>query len=226
MPPSPENAGPRQPAKHQADVVAGNDAAPGLCLPAWVTTPAWEVGVAAVMQDFTPGEVILLLDDPIAPGTQVAVQVDTSAFHGEILFCKPSGERWEAHVSFDDADEIGLRRTPRFPVRIPARVFATTSDAPMEGTIVDISGEGVGIELPQSVAVAASIVVQSEETMALGEVRHCRGLSSGLFRVGVLLHHIIKRDRELEKASAESSWINKLGARFGLKKTDRPKGWS
>jgi len=72
----------------------------------------------------------------------------------------------------------------------------------------------------------ACIAVQSEENTALGVVRHCRELSPGLFRAGVQLHHIVRKDPDLEKASAESGWINKLGARLGLKKAERPKGRS
>jgi PilZ domain len=198
----------------------------GLQMEARVTAPTWEIGLSAVVQDFTPGEVILLLEDQIAAGTRVNIQLNTSSFTGDILFCAPSGSRYEAHVSFDDVDATGLRRTPRFPVKIPARVFSATSDGPLEGTIVDISGEGLGIELAVSVPMHTNIAVQSEENIALGVVRHCRALSSGLFRAGVQLHHIVRKDPELEKASAESGWMNKLGARFGRKKSERPKGWS
>ena len=119
----------------------------GLRLEARLTAPTWEIGLSAVVQDFTPGEVILLLDDQIAAGTRVTVQLNNSSFVGDILFCSPSGSGYEAHVSFDDVDAIGLRRTPRFPVSIPARIFCSASDAPLEGMIVDVSGEGLGIEL-------------------------------------------------------------------------------
>ena len=73
---------------------------------------------------------ILLLDDPIAGGTHVGVQVNTYSFHGDILFCNPRGSRWEAHVSFDDVDATGLRRAPRFPVRLPAQVFPVAAGRP------------------------------------------------------------------------------------------------
>jgi PilZ domain-containing protein len=214
MSPSPEKIG-GQPAS-----------ARGLRLEARITAPTWEIGLSAVVQDFTPGEVILLLDDQIAAGTRVTVQINNSSFVGDILFCSPSGGGYEAHVSFDDVDATGLRRTPRFPVSIPARIFSSASDAPLEGTIVDVSGEGLGIELTSPLPMQANIAVQSEENTALGVVRHCRELSSGLFRAGVQLHHIIRKDLDLQKASAESGWMNKLGVRLGRKKAERPKGWS
>ena len=198
----------------------------GLRLEARLTAPTWEIGLSAVVQDFTPGEVILQLDDQIAAGTRVTVQLNNSSFVGDILFCSASGSGYEAHVSFDDVDATGLRRTPRFPVSIPARIFSSASDAPLEGKIVDVSGEGLGIELPSPLPMQANIAVQSEENTALGVVRHCRELSAGLFRAGVQLHHIIHKDLDLQKASAESGWMNKLGVRLGRKKAERPKGWS
>ncbi len=191
-----------------------------------VTSHTWEIGLSAVVHDFTPGEVILIVDDKLAAGTHVIIQLNTSSFEGVILFCEPSGSRYEAHVSFDDLDATGLRRTPRFPVSIPARVFSASIDVPLEGKIVDISGEGLGMELPEPLPMLANIAVQSEENTALGVVRHCRELSSGVYRIGVQLHHIVRKDLDLEKALAESGWMGKLGARFGRKKAERPKGWS
>ncbi len=207
MPPSPENAElrPRP---------TGDE--PGVGLEVRVKSPTWEVGVGAVLQDFTPGEVILLLDDPITAQTHVAVQVNTCSFHGEILYCKPSGSRWEAHVSFDDVDASGLRRSPRFPVRIPARLFASGCGGPIEATILDISGEGLGLEIGRAVPAQTNVAVQSEDAVALGHVRHCREIGPGAFRAGILLQHIMKRDGELVRAAAESGWMSRLG--LGRKK--------
>jgi PilZ domain len=210
MSPSPEKIEGREPT-----------ATRGLQLEARVTAPTWEIGMAAVVQDFTPGEVILLLDDQIPAGTRVTIQLNTSSFVGDILYCSPSGSRFEAHVSFDDVDATGLRRTPRFPVSLPARIFSSVIDVPLEGRIIDISGEGLGIELPAALPKEANIAVQSEENTALGVVRHCRELRSGLFRAGVQLHHIIRKDPDLVKAAAESGWMSKLG--LGRKKSERGK---
>jgi hypothetical protein len=196
----------------------------GIGMEARVTSPTWEVGVSAKILDFTPGEVMLLLDDAITEDTHVAVQMSTCSFGGHILFCEPLGSRWIAHVSFDDTDETGLRRTPRFPVSLPARVFSPSSEAPIEGRIIDISGEGLGMELPVALPKQANIAVQSEDNTALGVVRHCRELSNGQFRAGIQLLHIVHKDPDLvEKASNETGWMSKLG--FGRKKSDRPKGW-
>jgi len=198
----------------------------GLQMEARITAPTWEIGISAVVQDFTPGAVMLVLDDEIAAGTHVTVQLKTCSFAGDVLFCARKGSSYEAHVSFDDTDGVGLRRTPRFPVRIPARAFSSSSEGPLECTIVDISGEGLGIDIAVALPMQSNVAVQSEESIALGEVRHCRKIANGLYRAGVQLRHIVTKDPELEKASAESGWMNKLGARLGRKKAERPKGWS
>jgi hypothetical protein len=198
----------------------------GLHLEARVTAPTWEIGLSGMVQDFTPGEVILLLDDRVSEGTHVIVELNTSSFDGEVLYCSPNGSQFETHISFNDVDETGLRRTPRFPVSIPARVFSNTSLTPIEGRIVDLSGEGLGIELPEALPAQTNIAIQSEENTALGVVRHTRELRAGLYRVGVQLHHIVKKDPDLEKAAGDAGWMNKLGARLGRKKAERPKGWS
>jgi hypothetical protein len=221
MPPSPEKLQNQPPASEVAEAFPKPQHPHGIRLGALVISPTWEVGVEALILEFTPGEVILLLDDPVTAKTHVSVQVNTCSFYGEILFCEPEGSRWKAHISFDDTDASGLRRTPRFPVRIPARIFTSTNELPVEGLILDVSGEGLGIELAERLPPKTNIAVQSDENIALGEVRHCRELPSGLFRAGVELRHIIGKDRELQKA--ESGWMNKLGARFGRKRPDRSK---
>jgi len=226
MSPSPEKTEGQQPTTEPTQTTPEKQPGRGLQMEARVTSHTWEIGLSAVVHDFTPGEVILIVDDKLAAGTHVIIQLNTCSFAGVILFCEPSGSRYEAHVSFDDLDATGLRRTPRFPVNLAARVFSTSIEVPLEGKIVDISGEGLGMELPEPLPMLANIAVQSEENTALGVVRHCRELSSGVYRIGVQLHHIVRKDLDLEKASAESGWMGKLGARFGRKKAERPKGWS
>jgi hypothetical protein len=216
MHPKPDKAERRRAAAEKTDAVHGRGH--GLGLEALVTSPTWEVGFVGVIQDFTPGEVILLLHERIAPGTHVTIRVSSASFNGEILLCNPQGAAWETHVSFDDVDAIGLRRTPRFPVRIPARAFIRGHDGPIEGMILDVSGEGLGMELSKPVALHSNIAVQSEESMALGEVRYCRQRSGGLFRVGIQFHHIMSKDPEHEKVLAQSGWMSKLGVRLGRKK--------
>ena len=218
MSPSPKNTKNQQLAAGEAEGVRSGGTASGLGIEARVKALTWEVGVAAVIQDFAQGEVILLLNDSIAAGTHVSVQVDTFSFAGEVMFCKLRDARWETHVSFDDVDAMGMRRAPRLPVRIRARLFTGTSDGPITATIVDVSGAGMGIELGQPMQVESNIVVQSEEAIGLGVVKHCRQVTPGVFRAGVQLHHIVEKDPDLVKAAEEAGWKSWLGVRLGRRK--------
>jgi len=165
----------------------------GLNLAVSVTSPTWEVGMAAVIKEFTPSEAIIVLDGMISPGTVVNVVIDAFGFDGEVLYCERRGDQYEAHVYRNDPDKTGSRRTRRFPVQIPGRVFAPGMAAPLPVTIVDISGEGLGIELATHLPTAKTVAVESESNVAFGIVRFSRRLSEGRVRVGVLLHQIIRR---------------------------------
>jgi hypothetical protein len=216
MHPKPEKAEPQQAAAEGTEAWQGS--ADGLRLEAWVTSPTWEVEFGGVLQDFTPGEVTLMLKERIALGMHATIRVGDLCFNGEILSCNPKGKLWETHVSFDDVDETGLRRTPRFPVRIPARAHIRGNEKPIEGVIHDISGEGLGIDLEKAVPLNGIIAVQSDEGIALGEVRHCRELSNGAFRVGVRFHHVMKKHPDHVKGLPQAGWMSKLGVRLGRKK--------
>jgi len=147
----------------------------------------------AVVEEFTPGEAKLVLEDSISPGTAVRVTIDDSAFVGQILYCEKQGQLYDAHVSIDDGDEAGLRRTPRFPVSLPAVVFAPIYADPVPGKILDISGNGIGMELPAAVPVQTPVAVKSDYNISLGIVRFCAAISPARYRTGVELHHIFKR---------------------------------
>jgi len=188
----------------------------GLNLAAHVMAPSWGLGIAGLVADFTPGEATLILEDLVAEGTPVTVQFNAFNFDGEILFCRPRGSRYEVHVSINDVDGMGRRRTPRFPVSIPARVFACGLEAALQTKIVDLSEEGLGLEVPSELAIDEIIAVESETNTAFGVVRHCRETSPGLFRVGIQLHHVMRREPVPEKSRKESGLMSKVGACLAL----------
>lgn len=165
----------------------------GLNLPAFVKNPTLGLEKAGVLKDFTPSQAIILLESHISPGTSVYVAIDTFAFDGEVLSCESCDDRFEAHVYVNDSVEASSRKTPRFPVKISASVFATGVTAPIPATVVDISGEGLGIDLPTHFPEETIIAVESEANMAFGIVRYARPLPEGGFRIGVRVYRIIPR---------------------------------
>jgi len=186
----------------------------GFRLPASITNSSWGVGMAGVLVDFTPGEVKLVLEGLVSMGTLVEVHVGGCLFSGEVLFCERREEGFETHVSINDFDESGLRRTPRFPVSLPATVFASDLDSPAPATIVDISGDGLGIEVPAHLTVNTTIAVESESNVALGIVRYSREISPLRFRIGVQLHHIVNKEPAPAVHKTRIGLIGKVSSRF------------
>ena len=148
--------------------------------------------VPGMLEGITPGEVIVSLGEPLLEQREASVHLNSFAFEGKILFCQPRESRYEAHITIDDAEDSGLRRTPRFPVTIRAQLFPSHAN-PVDITIVDISSAGLGLELPISLEAGRAIALASETVFVFAIVRHCRQLSSGLFRAGVEMLHLLEK---------------------------------
>ena len=165
----------------------------GLNLPASVTNPTLGLEKTGVVKDFTASQAVIVLETHISPGTSVYVAIKTFAFDGEVLSCEQCDDRFEAHIYVNDSVEASSRRSLRFPVRLSASVVATGVAAPIPATIVDISGEGLGIDLPVHFAEESIIAVESEGNLAFGIVRYARQLPEGGFRIGVRVFRILPK---------------------------------
>ena len=148
--------------------------------------------VAGVLEAFTPGEVVVTFGEPLSEQRAVSVHISSFVFEGQILYCQLRGDRYEAHITIDDAGETGLRKAPRFPVKLPARLFPPHL-SPVDITIVDLSSDGLGFESPLSLETGQSIAVASDSVFVFAIVRHCRPLSDGLFRAGVQIQHLFEK---------------------------------
>jgi len=175
------------------------DAGPQGPIPVWVLGLEVDVvdflsgyRVPGMLQGITPGEVIVSLGEPLPEQRAASVHLNSFSFEGQILFCQPRESRYEAHITIDDAEETGLRRTPRFPVTIHAQLFPPRG-SPVDITIVDISSAGLGLELPVAIETGQAIALASESVFVFAIVRHCRQLSSGLFRAGVEMLHLLEK---------------------------------
>jgi len=165
----------------------------GLNLEAKLKAHTWGLAVPGLIEDFVPGEVTIITDDAIEEGSSLNVVIVEFAFDGEVLSCRPRGSQHELHVAIKDAGPQGLRKTPRFPVDIPARIFSSCLEAPQKATITDISGDGLGLVTGMKLANDATLAIESPLNIALGLVKYSHPLSPGMYRSGVVLHHIIPR---------------------------------
>lgn len=148
--------------------------------------------IPGVLISFTPGEVAVFLDEPLSEQRTVAVHLHNFAFEGQTLYCAPYENRYEVHVSIDDLEGRGIRRSPRFPVSLPADLMRPNGD-PVAITIRDISRDGMGIELPLAIEAGQPVAIASGPAFLFAVVRHCQAISPGVFRAGVEMHHLFER---------------------------------
>jgi hypothetical protein len=170
--------------------------------------------VYGVLQGFTPGEVAVLLNEPVSEQRAVAVHFNSFTFEGQTLYCRPREDQYEAHISIDDVEGAGLRRAPRFPVKLPARLLPPHA-SPVAITILDISRDGLGIESPMAVETGQAIAVECGAVFVFAVVRHCRQLSEGLFRAGAEMHHLFERNVDLPANAPRLTFLQRAwGKRF------------
>ena len=159
-----------------------------------VTPFSSTITIPGEIRDFAPGEVSILLEISLPIGSLVDVSLmGRAAFVGEILSCRPSQGNYQTNIRINETAESGLRSTPRFTVKLPAQIFAPRANEPLPAIIIDISGAGLGLELPVSLSVGEAVAIDSEANIAFGTIRHCRAVRENLFRAGVQLHDVIQK---------------------------------
>jgi hypothetical protein len=188
----------------------------GFNLAVAITNASWGVAMAGTFQDFAPGEAKVVLEGLVSPGTLVDVQIGSCGFSGEVLFCERRAAGFETHISISDFDETGLRRTPRFPVTLPCVVSSGSLEGPANATILDISGDGLGIEVSAQIPTNSTIAVESESNVALGIVRYSREISPASCRIGVQLHHIVNKKPVSEMQKSRTGMLGKMSSRFSF----------
>jgi hypothetical protein len=151
--------------------------------------------VSGVLVGFTPGEVAILVNERLSEERTVAVHLNSFSFEGQTLYCGPKEDHYEVHVSIDDIEGAGLRKSPRFPVTIPAELLRGDG-GPVRITIRDISRDGMGIESPLALEYGQAIAVASGPAFVFAVVRYCRPMPGGMFRAGVEMHHLFERPPE------------------------------
>lgn len=170
--------------------------------------------VPGVLEGFAPGEVGILLKEPLCEQRAVTVHLQSFVFEGQTLCCRPRQDQYETHISIDDVEQIGLRRAPRFPVKLSAQLFLPHA-SPLAITILDISSDGLGIELPVPVETGQPIAIATGSIFVFAVVRHCRQVSASLFRAGIEMHHLFEKGIEPPASSPRSTFLRRVWRRRG-----------
>jgi len=152
-----------------------------------------QVGAKGFILSFVPGEVSILLNCPLADCMPVTVQFKGTHLDGEILSSFPVTGGYKTNILVYDSEPGSQRRTPRFPVLLPAKIHCGATDAPLDGVVIDISKEGLGLELCGPLSVDATIAIETSSCTTFGLVRHCRQVARNRFRIGVSMVHVMRR---------------------------------
>jgi hypothetical protein len=173
--------------------------------------------VSGVLEGFTPGEVTVMLGEPMSEQRTVSIELNSFVFEGETLYCGAKQGGYEIHISINDVGRTGMRRSPRFPVSFPGHLFSARANA-VAITIVDISREGLGVEVPVQLDPGQPIAISTGSVFVFAVVRHCRPAPRGLFRAGVEMHHLFEMPAKPAEEQTGSGILRKVwGRRFSQK---------
>lgn len=148
--------------------------------------------------------------------TLIDIMFDRQRLEVEVVFCKSddrSGYVVGARLLAGLNGEI--RREPRIPIEISARL--TTSDLPgsMPAKVVDISRSGLGLKVPRNIPMGVGVIVELQSGIAFGEVRHCSNQGKDTWRIGLSLDEFIahryRQKKAVDSKPAESSSIPLAG---------------
>ena len=122
------------------------------------------------------------------------------------------------HTSRIEKSSSERRFETRFNLNQPVKV-TLLGDSPAEpiwGETLDVSSSVLSCVTPVRMAVGSLVKLEVDDSMVLGEVRHCgpRQDTSGRFQVGINLEHVLfgwrelyERARELEIVTEEADTL-------------------
>lgn len=126
--------------------------------------------------------------------TRIEMRFGKQSIETEVIFCKgePSGH-YQAGVRLAMGLNGAVRREPRFPVFLSAKIRSPIAPAPLSGRVIDISRSGLGVRVPASIPVGAGVVIEMDNGTAFGEVRRCVKRTESQWHIGVWLDEFISQ---------------------------------
>lgn len=149
--------------------------------------------VAGVIHDIQPHGLSILVKQPLAKGS-VLVEFGRVARYAEIVSCQPKAGKYELSVVLANINKRDLRGAERYPLTQEVQIQRASLDTPLLATVVDLSMQGVGLEMPAPLEPDEIITVENDSSVGFGIVRHCTPLVDGRFQVGVEIFHIMPKD--------------------------------
>lgn len=149
--------------------------------------------VAGIIHDIQPHGLSILVKQPLATGS-ISVEFGAVARYAEIVSCRPKAGKYELSVVLANINKRDLRGTERYPLTQEVQIHAISLDSPLAATVVDLSMQGVGLELVAPLDPGEIITMEGDSSLGFGIVRHCTPLVDGRFQVGVEIFHVMPKD--------------------------------
>jgi len=149
--------------------------------------------VAGIIHDIQPHGLSIHVKQPLAEGS-VSVEFGAVARYAEIVSCQPKAGKYELTVVLANINKRDLRGTERYPLTQEVQVQAASLDSPLAATVVDLSMDGVGLELVAPLESGEIITMEGDSSVGFGIVRHCTPLVDGRFQVGAEIFHVMPKD--------------------------------
>lgn len=136
--------------------------------------------------------------------TVIDILFDRQRLEVEVVFCKADdrngysvGARLMAGLNGE------IRREPRIPVELNARLTCSDMPGATLGKVVDISRSGLGLKVSRNIPAGVGVIVELQSGIAFGEVRHSSQRGKDTWRIGLSLDEFISnRDRNKKAAEA------------------------
>ena len=149
--------------------------------------------VAGIIQNIQPHGLSILVKQPLAEGS-ISVEFGAVARYAEIVSCQPKAGKYELSVVLANINKRDLRGTERYPLTQEVQVQAVSLYSPLAATVVDLSMQGVGLEMATPLRPGEIITLEGDSSVGFGIVRHCTPLVDGRFQVGVEIFHVMPKD--------------------------------
>jgi len=175
----------------------------GVHLPVRITIPERpNFGTDGFLEDVVAGELSLTTAELVMPPAVIRVEFNGCALSGEVICSRPVFGGYRTNVLVYEVDESGQRMSPRFPVILPSLVYSAAEGKPVAANIIDISADGLGLELDIPLLEGETIAIESSACTTLATVRYSRRVAGNRYRAGVSMNHVMPNVAR----RAESRW--------------------
>jgi hypothetical protein len=147
-----------------------------------------------------PGEVHFLSTEPVAMHSPAEAEFDQGCrVVGKIVGCLKTGDNYLLSFHCDDSER---RREQRFPVNQPGWLFTSLEpDATQIAVLLrDVSRNGVGLDVPDLLALRSSVILKTDECLVFGTVQYCEPFQFG-FKAGIHIDETFFRNSDVPEDS-------------------------